>query len=893
MAGELNFSGGRPALDLRFQANLLNQVSDPIVALGLDFNILTCNRAAEETFCLSIDQVRGHPLTEYVESDGGALCRGIQSVLETSRWSGDLQIRRPDGTRVLCQISCSLIRDPAGRGLAVVAILRDMTAARAVEEERIRAIEALRHHSMVLEQLAEAVIGIGPDWRFRTWNKAAESIFGWRAEEIIGRAPLELPAWPADIHFDNIVDKIRQDGAWAGELPVPGKGGRRLQIFARVTLVRDATGAPAGAVAVIHDLSDRKLADETIRRLARLVDSVSDVICSTDLEFRIQTVNHAAEALYGFNASEVIGLNARDVLNMEYPNSNREDAIRQLLETGSWTGEVIHHCRDGRPLTMVESRSLLRDAGGRATGVVSVARDLTYLREAEDIMAVSEERFRAVVETAREGIITTDSEGNIISWNNAAADIFGYNMVEILGESALVLLPEKIRPEQETALHLAAATDFHSRPRRIQETTGRHRDGHEIPLEFSMAYWEARGRRFFTVILRDISERKKAEAERSRLDKLDSLGVLAGGIAHDFNNILTAILGNISLARLENDRNSAVRLLEDAEEACHRATGLTRQLLTFAKGGAPVLQALSLPEMLMETVNFTMRGSGVNAEFMLDPALWPVDADPSQLTQVVQNIVLNAIQAMPSGGNIWVRARNEVLPDGDPAGLPSGKYTRVEIQDSGPGIPPDIIDKVFDPYFTTKTGGTGLGLCASQSIIRRHGGIIRADSPAGGGAIFTLYLPATEKHPSPRPARPNQVRPGQGRLLIMDDEPAVRMTSARLFERQGYEVTVAATGEEALRLYEDGMHSKHPFNAVILDLTVRGGMGGRDALARLLALDPLARAIVSSGYAENEAIQDYRAQGFKAALPKPYSVDTAAHIVRDVINEGREKPVVA
>jgi PAS domain S-box-containing protein len=889
MSGDLCFSGGKPSLDLKMQAALLNQVSEPIVASSLGATILTWNHAAEDLFRVPVEQARGRPCADFVDDTSGAVGEAHKAVGDSGRWSGELDIYGENQAHVHCQATCSLIRDPAGNGLAVVTILRDVTAARAAEQERVRAIENLRQHALVLEQLSEAVIGVGPDWRFRTWNRAAETIFGWSAAEILGRTPGKLPAWPSEVPILAIGEALKRTGAWSGELAVKVKDGRRMDIFARVTRLRNASGESEGAVAVIHDITPRKEADDTIRRLARLADSVSDAICSTDLEYRIQTVNRAAQSLYGWKAPEMTGRDLHELLGIVYPEGGRAKAHRQLLESGAWTAEVIHHRQDQRPLTMLESRTLLRDSAGIPTGIVSVARDLTYLKEAEEILAVSEERFRAVVETARDAIVTTDNEGRIIFWNNAAAEIFGYRSVEIVGESAQMLLPDKARAEQQAALDQASAQASGPHLSRTMETTGMHRDGREIPLEFSLSLWEAQGRRFYTFILRDITERRKAEAERNRLEKLDSLGVLAGGIAHDFNNILTAILGNISLARLEDGRGSAERLLLEAEDACRRATGLTRQLLTFAKGGAPVKEAFTLPEFLRESVDFALRGTGVRTEFVLEASLPPVNADRSQLAQVVHNIVLNAAQAMGGAGSIWIRARRELTAADGPAGLETGLYARVEIQDSGPGIPPDVLEKIFDPYFTTKPGGTGLGLCVSQSIMRRHGGILLVDSPPSRGAIFTLFLPLTDVKPPP-PAIPSApAEPGQGRLLIMDDEPSVRQTSARLFQRLGYQVTLASTGEEAVRLYREAQQAAQPFGAVILDLTVRGGMGGRETLTHLQALDPAVRAIVSSGYAENEALQDYRAHGFKATLPKPYSVDFATRVVREVF-AGEAKP---
>lgn len=381
-------------------------------------------------------------------------------------------------------------------------------------------------------------------------------------------------------------------------------------------------------------------------------------------------------------------------------------------------------------------------------------------------------------------------------------------------------------------------------------------------------------------ILQDITERKRIEEEELKSSKLESVGLLAGGIAHDFNNLLTAILGNVSLAkRLCDPSGKICKRLTEAEKASIRAQTLTQQLLTFSKGGMPVKETADIAQIVRETTLFTLTGSNVRCEQRFEAELWKVEVDKGQFSQVIQNLVLNAKQAMPEGGVVEVSAENAVghVSDDEPLADPQDKeYVKLTIRDHGVGIPEESLGRVFDPYFTTKEEGSGLGLATSYSIVKKHGGTLRVESELGKGTTFTICLPSV---PGPiQPAAPTQERNDhpideRGRILVMDDEGMVRDVACAMLRQMGYAVVDAADGDETLRLYREGRETGKPFDAVIMDLTIPGGMGGKETIRKLREIDPHVVAIVSSGYSGDPIMAEYRQHGFNAVIGKPYSVE--------------------
>ncbi len=374
------------------------------------------------------------------------------------------------------------------------------------------------------------------------------------------------------------------------------------------------------------------------------------------------------------------------------------------------------------------------------------------------------------------------------------------------------------------------------------------------------------------------------ETELLNAQKLESLGVLAGGIAHDFNNILTAIIGNISIISMQvNPEDELYVRCKEIENASLRAQGLTQQLITFSKGGAPVRKTASLLNIIQESAVFALRGSNVRCECLVPEGLWPAEIDEGQISQVIHNLALNAEQAMPSGGIIDIRAENITIGAESVLPMKEGKYVKITFADQGIGIPKENIKKIFDPYFTTKADGSGLGLAATYSIIKNHDGYITVNSEEGVGTTFTVYLPASGKELAKEKSAEDVAVAGTGRVLIMDDEEMVRRVAGEMLNKLGYAVGFARDGAEAIKMYKSAKESNQPFDVVIMDLTIAGGMGGIEAIQRLIELNPGIKAIVSSGYSDDQVMSDYRRYGFAGVLIKPYKINQLSESIRKVL----------
>jgi signal transduction histidine kinase/ActR/RegA family two-component response regulator len=413
------------------------------------------------------------------------------------------------------------------------------------------------------------------------------------------------------------------------------------------------------------------------------------------------------------------------------------------------------------------------------------------------------------------------------------------------------------------------------------------RDGTERSIADSGAPIRDRDGEIIGVVLvfRDVTEEQKMQEDLQKAQKLESIGLLAGGIAHDFNNILTAILGNMSLAKMYAQPGDKVcEVLTEAEKAFWRARDLTQQLLTFSKGGAPIKKAASIAELLTETTAFVLRGTNVRCEFAIAEDLWPATFDIGQISQVINNLVINAQQAMPHGGVIGIRAKNVHIGPRHALPLKKGRYIRFDVEDQGVGIATEHLPRIFDPYFTTKQTGSGLGLATSYSIIRKHDGHIEVKSTVGRGSLFSIYLPADGDSASARGGRPAKALDGSGRVLLMDDEETVCRVGMEILKRLGYSVESTRDGEEMLARYKQAQEAGEPFDLVITDLTIPGGMGGKEAVAQLMELDPRAKAIVSSGYFNDPVMADFAKFGFLGVIAKPYKVEELAEIVRKLIH---------
>lgn len=388
------------------------------------------------------------------------------------------------------------------------------------------------------------------------------------------------------------------------------------------------------------------------------------------------------------------------------------------------------------------------------------------------------------------------------------------------------------------------------------------------------------------MVFRDTTEQLRMEEELLKMEKLQSLGVLAGGIAHDFNNFLAGILGNVSVARADiPDGTRVSQSLEAMEKAALRAKDLTQQLLTFSKCGEPVRGVTDLGSLILDSTEFALRGSKIEFDLRIDSGLNHVHVEEGQIAQVFHNLMLNAVQAMPDGGTVHIRATNTTLEPGNAYALGAGRYVRLSIQDEGTGIEAADIQRVFDPYFTTKRAGSGLGLglAVAYSIVTRHDGKLTVESEIGRGTTFVILLPAKTDAPHAKSDPQVEIKRSGGRVLIMDDERFIRTLVSRMLGRLGNETAVPASGEEAVSLYRSGLESGQRYDAVVLDLTVRGGMGGRETIGELQALDPSVRAIVSSGYSNDPIIARYADSGFYGAVQKPFRIGEIEQALAEAI----------
>jgi PAS domain S-box-containing protein len=612
----------------------------------------------------------------------------------------------------------------------------------------------------------------------------------------------------------------------------------------------------------------RKVLAESFGLLTRFAN---DIIVFADEDGRLVEVNDRAIEAYGRSREELIGtlfsmLRAPDI------RPGAGDDFARLKSAGAVSYQGDHVRKDGTRFPVdLRARYYVQDGRGYAIGII---RDVSERVALERQLRDSAETYRKLFEGANDAIVLADAEtGLIIDANQKAAALTGRPVEWMRGRHQTELHPPDHAAVSRENFRMRAELDRFE----TIETFLQHADGHRIPVEVNASRIDLLGRPAVLGIFRDQTERLQREQElfasESRRQKLESLALLAGGIAHDFNNLLTAIVGNISLARHASPPDSdSAACLSAAESASMRAKDLTQQLLTFSRGGAPIKKVVDLARLMRETAVFACRGTTVAVDLPEPSAAVVAEADEGQIAQVVNNIAINAVQAMPAGGRIRATAALVALEGDNPEHLPAGRYARLTFTDTGTGIAPDLLPRVFDPYFTTKQQGSGLGLAISHSIVARHGGAITVRSELAAGTTFEVLLPACDAPaPEAATAQPPENQ-WHARVLVMDDEADVRMLALRMLERLGASAKGVEDGAAAIRAFSEARAGGRPFDVVIMDLTVTGGTGGKEATAALLAIDPAARVVVSSGYSNDPIMGNFREFGFKAVLAKPYTL---------------------
>ncbi|MGR3319370.1 MAG: PAS domain-containing hybrid sensor histidine kinase/response regulator [Candidatus Anammoxibacter sp.] len=642
----------------------------------------------------------------------------------------------------------------------------------------------------------------------------------------------------------------------------------------------------------ITDITKRKKAEKEIRLLSCAIEQSPASVVITDNKGDIEYVNPQFTKTSGYSKDEVIGRNPRILKSGEQPYDVYVRLWSTITAGYEWKGRFCNKKKNGELYWEYQSVSPIKDENGDIINFVSVKIDDTERMRAEEDAHKSDRRFARMLEVSEDAIVSIDEGQKIIIFNKGAERVFGYTADEIRGKTIETLIPERFRTNHKKNVEDFGRSETESvrLNDRQYDLFGRKKNGDEFPAEISISKFEEDGKMIFTAVVHDITLRRKMEEEAFKAQKLESVGILAGGIAHDFNNILTAILGNTNLADIlikTGDRDKATEALSNIERASVRARDLTQQLLTFSKGGTPVKNTVSITGIIKESSGFALKGSNVKCEFSITEDLWPVEVDEGQINQVINNIVINAEQVMPHGGTLKIDAKNVTKVDKElVTALKNRKHIKISITDQGSGIKKEHLPNIFDPYFTTKQTGSGLGLASSYSIIKKHGGIITVESEPGVGSTFHIYLPASTKTVKKEEETldlPIAAIAGSGKILIMDDNDAIRDMGSETLGFIGYEVECAEDGDKAIDMYKKAMDSGNPFDVVIMDLTIPGGMGGKEAIKELHKIDAKAKAIVFSGYSNDPIMSAYEQFGFKGVIGKPFELKAMNEVLKRVM----------
>jgi PAS domain S-box-containing protein len=827
-----------------------------------------CGFSVEELLAFPREKVRGliHPDdAEYIWKRYSDRLRGKPPAPRT-----ECRGVRKDGSVIWIEVSSTIVEFD-GKS-AIQATVSDIT-------ERKHAEQALREsesrNRAVLNAVPDLMFQFHRDGTFFDYHAPAKDLY-LPPEDFMGKKASEvLPPDLAALTMQHLELAITtgKTQEYEYELAVDNELG-----------TYEARMVPCDngdVLVIVRNITSHKKAQKALRetelQLRSAIESLPFDLFALDSDGRYVLQNSVCRQHWG----DLIGKRPDDCDVSDEVLSIWLDNNKQAFAGQTVKGEVEFEVPGHGKKDLFNIIGPIRDCG-KIKGILGVNIDITELKRAERALGQSERLYHQLVNNAPVGIVSVDIDGNVVDANPASLRLFSCPTLEEARRVNVL--------HSENVVKSGIADDFKTCLSTGQEVTAERpivtRWGTSLFLRYHLAaLYNADGQiTGAQVVVENVAAQRRLEEELANAEKLESIGVLAGGIAHDFNNILTAALGNVSLAKLAlSSADDTYDSLSDAEKAIERAQDLTQQLLTFSKGGDPVREAASLPDLIRECAGFALRGSNVKCHFEIDEDLRTVEIDRGQISQVMNNLIINADQAMPNGGKLWISAHNVTqVETGAPVLLPA-EYVEVCFKDQGVGIDKETLPRIFDPYFTTKEHGSGLGLATVYSIVKKHNGFLNVESKPGEGTTFHVYLPASERAPEPIPSSQSAIDRGEGKLLLMDDEESIRVVAGRMLTGLGYSVDLVAEGASAVAMFQAALSSGNPYDLVILDLTIPGGMGGLETLSRLKRISPDVRAIVSTGYSNDPVIANYRESGFLGYVGKPYRTEQLAQVVHQVL----------
>ncbi len=748
-----------------------------------------------------------------------------------------------------------------------------------------------QRYRTLMDNLSMGVVVHGADTAIQLANPTAATLLGLTLDQLRGRVAVD-PAWcflredgtPMTL-AEYPVNRVLSSGQVLEDLVVgvhhPDREGATWLLCGAYP-VREADTL-VKIVVTFADITARKKSEAALaaseERWKFAIEGAGDGLWDWNLQTNQAFFSRRYKEMYGYDEAD-FGTGADEWSKRLHPDDAPGvfAALQPYMDGRPGSAEVEFRmlCKDGSwKWTLGRGMVMERDAENKPLRMIGTNGDISARKATEETLHHIKRLMDRTENMVHLASFEWDVDLDLVTWSPEMFRIFGRDpalgvpnlagqqelytpaSAQLLYEAVNKALAEGVPYELEL---MAVRVDGTQRPCSIKAYPDRDASGRVIRI---------------TGLVQDITEQKEYEKERLKIDRLESLGVLAGGIAHDFNNILTGVLGNISFALASADPSQkSYQLLTEAERASKRAAELARQLLTFARGGEPIKTTISVKTLVRESVSLVLSGSKVRAVFDFAEALQTIEGDEGQISQVITNLMINAAQAMPAGGTVTVTARNETLP--------SGQFVRLSFADEGGGIPAEDLPRIYDPYFTTKPAGTGLGLASARSIINRHGGTIQVDSTGSSGTTFSLFLPSTGlADTSLRPAgltKGKETHQG-GTVLVMDDEKSICDMTAAMLVYLGYQAVTCTEGAAAVAAYQEALMHGKAFVAVIMDLTIPAGLGGKEAAQKILALDPAAKLIVSSGYSNDPILADFPNYGFRAAIAKPFTLSEFSRVL--------------